>query len=515
VLLLAAAVSPGTVVLAPPAEAAFPGQNGKLLFVRSDGNYSNYRLHVLNPDGSATLLSSERVDSLGHPEWSPDGTQIVYDSGHGFTIADANGTTLHTVYATGSNPDNPSWTTDGRIVYDFREYECPYGDPQCYVSNWGLRVMNADGTNDIQITFDGGEEPAWSPTGDKVAFVGRNDAAIHVANADGSNNRRLTSDSSSFNFWDSPAWSPDGKRLVFNDRTSPGNLWMINADGSGLRQLTRGSQSGAEADWSPDGSMIIFTWDASLMTIRPDGTNLTRLTATSHDGDATWQPVKPPGYARPRAATPVNVRLVPAYAACTSPNMSHGPPLEAGSCSPPAQASGYLTVGTPDSNLAAANFAGSIVLKASSPSPDPSDGDQADVSIQTSLTDVRKRADLTDYTGEVALVLPLRVTDRYSGTQYSPLIQPATAVDTPLRMSIACTATADVTIGSTCSATTSADALMPGIALERERAVWGLGQAQVYDGGLAQVQVYDGGADGDADTTGDNTLFAVPGLFVP
>ena len=59
--------------------------------------------------------------------------------------------------------------------------------------------------------------------------------------------------------------------------------------------------------------------------------------------------------------------------------------------------------------------------------------------------------------------------------------------------------------GASCSTSTTADAVMPGVAKENKRSVWGLGQ----------LQVFDGGADGDADTTGDNTLFAVPGLYAP
>lgn len=503
--LVAVAVSLCTVMLAPSAEAAFPGKNGKLLFVRSAEDYSNYQLHVLNPDGTATLIGGEHMNSESDPEWSTDGTKIVYDSLHGFTIADANGTTLSVVRGTGGYTDNPSWTPDGRIVYDFLDYECEYGGTQCYPTNWGLRVMNADGTNDVQITFDGGEEPAWSPTGDKVAFVGRNDAAIHVANADGSNNTRLTSDSSSYSFWDSPAWSPDGKRIVFNSRVFPGHIWVINADGSGLQQLTSGDHGGGNADWSPDGTKIVFNREGTLHTINPDGSNLTQLTATGHDGNPTWQPVKPPGYARPISANNTRAYLDIAYDSCSSPNATHGGPLAASSCSPPSQTSDFLTVGTPDANGMQPNFTGWVHLKAISPSPSPTDGDQADVTIQMNLTDVRNKTSLTDYTGELELVLPLRVTDRYNGNQFSPPIQPATATDTPLRMSVVCTATADILVGSTCSATTSADTLMPGIALEGKRAVWELGQ----------LRVYDGGADGDADTAGDNTLFAVQGLFAP
>jgi hypothetical protein len=220
--------------------------------------------------------------------------------------------------------------------------------------------------------------------------------------------------------------------------------------------------------------------------------------------DPDWQPLKPAGYARPRAATPVSIRLVPASKPCTAPNATHGAPLSSPSCSPPSASSDYLTVGTPDANLMSANFTGLVSLKAISPSPDPGDGDQTDVTIQTNLTDVRKRSDLSDYSGEIGVVLSMRMTDRHNAKQFSAPIFSGTATDTSLNVSVSCVPTGDATIGSTCSSSTTADALMPGLVLERKRAVWELGQ----------VRVYDGGADGDADTA-DNTLFAVQGLFAP
>ena len=69
------------------------------------------------------------------------------------------------------------------------------------------------------------------------------------------------------------------------------------------------------------------------------------------------------GYPRPAGATPLRVSLVPAYAACGNPNMIHGPTLEHPACNPPAPASTYLTVGTPDSNGAGANSVGSMKLR--------------------------------------------------------------------------------------------------------------------------------------------------------
>jgi hypothetical protein len=209
----------------------------------------------------------------------------------------------------------------------------------------------------------------------------------------------------------------------------------------------------------------------------------------------------PSGYARPKNATPTKVALVPAYQPCSSPNGTHGAPLSAPSCGSPAQTSGYLTVGTPDSNGQAAVSSGYVELKTLGESPiDPNNGDQADVQIKTNFTDVRKKSDLSDYTGELQTVLGLRVTDRYNGTL---LEDPATVTDTPLAVTVPCSATPG-SAGATCALTTTADAVMPGIAREAQRAVWA----------LDQVKVYDGGPDGDAETA-DNTLFAVQGAFAP
>ena len=69
------------------------------------------------------------------------------------------------------------------------------------------------------------------------------------------------------------------------------------------------------------------------------------------------------GYARPKAATPLNIRLVPAYEQCTSAGGTHGAPLAVPSCSPPSLSSDYLTVGTPDANGKPGNFVGAVNLK--------------------------------------------------------------------------------------------------------------------------------------------------------
>ena len=122
--------------------------------------------------------------------------------------------------------------------------------------------------------------------------------------------------------------------------------------------------------------------------------------------------------------------------------------------------------------------------------------------VVVSVTDVRRRTGLGDYTGELALRLPLRITDRDNGGTSST--DHGTVQDATLDVPVPCAATGSTSVGSTCAVSTTIDAVVPGAAREGERAIWALGR----------VQVLDGGADGIASTS-PNTLFAVEGIFVP
>jgi hypothetical protein len=128
-------------------------------------------------------------------------------------------------------------------------------------------------------------------------------------------------------------------------------------------------------------------------------------------------------------------------------------------------------------------------------------GDQADIRLQASLTDVRLKSNLSDYAGELRVTVVLRITDKFSGASR---VLAATVEDQPFSFTAQCTPTPDTTVGATCGANTTADAVMPGLIKEGKRAVYKVGE----------VQVFDGGPDGDAETA-DNTLFAWQGLFVP
>jgi hypothetical protein len=203
------------------------------------------------------------------------------------------------------------------------------------------------------------------------------------------------------------------------------------------------------------------------------------------------------------------VSLVPAYRQCTSPNRTHGAPLDFGSCAPPQQTSDALTVGTPDANGAAANSVGRALFRTVAGDPTTT-ADEADVLVDATLTDVRCRlalsayctgGALSDYRGGLELSSVLRITDRRSG---GAARDPGTGFDVlSFSVPIPCTPTPSTKVGSTCETHTSLDALAPGTIQESKRSIWELDQITVRDAGIDDPQV-------DAYAT-----FAVQGLFVP
>jgi hypothetical protein len=200
---------------------------------------------------------------------------------------------------------------------------------------------------------------------------------------------------------------------------------------------------------------------------------------------------EPAGYPHPSSATKTRASLVPAYPECTAPDRWHGPPLAHPSCSAPRPGSESLTAG--------AAFSGSVRARVTSGNA-ATTADEADVALRVSLTDVRNADDRSDYTGELEASLGLRVTDLYNGPA---LTLPGTVQDLPFSFTVPCAATTNPGTGSTCAVVTSADAVLPGVAIERRRAIWD----------VRRVEVRDGGPDGDADTQ-PNAPFATQGVFI-
>jgi hypothetical protein len=195
----------------------------------------------------------------------------------------------------------------------------------------------------------------------------------------------------------------------------------------------------------------------------------------------------PDGYARPKSATPMTFRLVPAFNECTAPNSTHGAPLGSGSCDPSTESSPFLTFSAPDRpapfNGAVAG-SGTVTMKVfcsdgASPPCTTQSGDQEDVRIDSTVTGVRctgasggcTGAGAT-YAGKLLFTSTLRITDRLN----TPVQEPATVNDAALQVGMQCTS-------GNCSISTTADAVYPGLVQELKRAVWQLSAIQLLDGG--------------------------------
>lgn len=160
--------------------------------------------------------------------------------------------------------------------------------------NWEVYRMAPDGSDTINLTNDPGDdfEPAWSPDGSQIAFVSNRENGeesgqfIYIMNADGSEVRQLTTDNESR--W--PDWSHDGSRITYNHQ---GDIYVINADGSGEAvNLTNSPEEDAQSAWSPDDSQILWLsggveqWNIFLMNA--DGGNMRQLTDNGRVSDAAW-----------------------------------------------------------------------------------------------------------------------------------------------------------------------------------------------------------------------------------
>ena len=135
-----------------------------------------------------------------------------------------------------------------------------------------------------------GAAPPPPPGGlSEIAYAAWPNGGIQVVNADGSGGRVLTTASD----WN-PVWSPDGTKLAFDRRSDSGeagDIWVMSAEGSGLKQLTSGSSNDIEPTWSPDGARIAFQREGAIWVMSAtDGSGLRALTPVGCDYYPTWSP---------------------------------------------------------------------------------------------------------------------------------------------------------------------------------------------------------------------------------
>lgn len=293
------------------AKGGAPGES-TITFSRYVGQGTGH-VFAMAPDGSQVEQITFGAGVQAHSALSPDGTRIA------FSQVDATGSSISAVRGDGGavvtlNRGSdwslvPSWSPDGtRIAFT--------GDAD---GNWEIYTMASDGSDVRQLTFTDPPVqhvgPKYSPDGALLLYAMSEDGQDPSAPQDlwvmpsvGGTPTRLTH---GLDNRESRGWSPDGRRIVVQTVIDGvGQLLVLNADGSGGRQIThypadtpsfvpggifpamRGAVTPA---WSPDGAWIAFAanpdGDYDVYRVRPDGSGLTRITRTpTPELSISWGP---------------------------------------------------------------------------------------------------------------------------------------------------------------------------------------------------------------------------------
>ncbi len=160
-----------------------------------------------------------------------------------------------------------------------------------------IYLMDYDGMDQRAVTGHKSisMSPAWSPTGDAIAYVSFFDGkpAIYMVDLTNGLKRPMVTEGP---FNTSPTFSPDGKRIAFA-RSLEGNteIFVANRDGSGMKRLTYSPGIDTDPAWSPSGTLIAFTssrgGSPNVYVMDEEGTNLRRVSfGGSYNDGAAWSP---------------------------------------------------------------------------------------------------------------------------------------------------------------------------------------------------------------------------------
>ncbi len=245
------------------------------------------------------VLAQEKKVYYYNPDWSPDGREIAFEStrdGHSaIYVVRADGTGLRKLTSGEANDEQPRWSPDGKSIVFISQRD----------KHLQLYVMNADGSRQRRLT--NGEEidyqPVFSPSGDWVAFISRREQAsvvhaLYAVRADGTGRKLLGDESANANDTE-PRWSPNGKKILFTrtavikkyyremsqeDRAKmrgSAEVFIMNSDGSDVRNLTDSPARDCCAYWSRDGKTIYFLSERDgspqIYTMKADGSKARKV----------------------------------------------------------------------------------------------------------------------------------------------------------------------------------------------------------------------------------------------
>jgi len=312
----------GEVHLGGVRQITFGGENAEAYFSR-DGQWLTFQStrdgrtcdqqYVMRIDGTQLQRVSNGEGKTTCGWFLPDGTRLFFASTHAAGAACPPRPDPSKGYVWGIDPfDLYTVNRDGsdlRRLTSYGTYTAegvlsPDGKRIVFTSlkdgDLDIYTMNVDGTDVRRLTttpgYDGG--PWWSPDGTKIVYrawhyapedsaglrayrellaqhaIRPNRMELFVMNADGTGQRQITTLGGA-NF--GPSWTPDGRRIVFssnhrNPRSRNFDLYLVNADGTGLEQITTNPEFDGFPMFSPDGKRLV--WASNRGAAQPGETNL-------------------------------------------------------------------------------------------------------------------------------------------------------------------------------------------------------------------------------------------------
>ena len=260
------------------------------------------QIWLMDGDGDSLVQLTDIDGGACQPDWSPDGTRLVFISpciqeqeeypGAALFIVNVDGTGLTPVIGSRNGDFDPDWSPDGSQIL-FTSLRT--GSPE-------VNILSLDGGLVTPLAVDGIKNfnPAWNADGTLIAFIStrRGPFQVYTMNPDGS--EQVTFSRSGDLKDTSPAWSPDGRFIVFTQRVTPNGLpYLILApveDGgfSEIRLAISISPSRGPS-FSPDGNWLLFeAWpDGNHDIYLLDMNTLTAIRLTEdvyYEFDPAWRP---------------------------------------------------------------------------------------------------------------------------------------------------------------------------------------------------------------------------------